>query len=306
MKLIFAGTPEFAAAALDALIAAGHEIALVLTQPDRAAGRGMRIRAGAVKRHALVQGLRVLQPESLGFADVQRALREADAEAMVVAGYGLILPAAVLTIPARGCLNIHASLLPRWRGAAPIQRALLAGDRETGITIMQMNAGLDTGPIVLQKRMAISDDDTAQTLHDKLALLGARAIEQALDEPTLQPQAQDATLASYAEKIAKAEAQIDWTRSAQVIGRQIRAFDPAPGATTTLSGTTLKIWRARSSAQHAGMPGEVIAADSGGIVAAAGEGALVITELQLAGARRLPAAAFLAGHALPPGSRLGT
>ena len=303
MKLIFAGTPEFAAVALEALLDAGHEIALVLTQPDRPAGRHLHLHASAVKQCALAHGLQVLQPASLKPAQTQLQLGAIGADAMVVAAYGLILPPAVLGIPARGCLNIHASLLPRWRGAAPVQRALLAGDRETGITIMQMDAGLDTGAILLQEKIAIGDDDTAQILHDKLARLGACCIVQALQQRAL-PRAQSAALATYAPKITKSEAQIDWTRPAQSLWREIRAFNPMPGAATTLAGATLKIWHAHP-VQGAGEPGEVLAADTSGIMVATGEGALALTELQLAGGKRLTAAAFLAGRALVPGTRLG-
>ncbi len=304
MRLIFAGTPDFAAAALDALIAAGHDIGLVLTQPDRAAGRGLHPRASAVKLHAQAARLRVIQPLSLKGAEIQQALRHVAAEAMVVAAYGLILPADILSIPARGCLNIHASLLPRWRGAAPIQRALLAGDKQTGITIMQMDAGLDTGAILLQSGCAIAADDTAQTLHDRLAQLGAVAVVRALQQTTV-PRLQDPALATYAEKIRKAEAQIDWTQPAQRIDRCIRAFNPAPGASTTLRGMPLKIWRARPLVSGGRPPGSILAAESE-IVIATGEGALAIAELQLAGGRRLAAPAFLAGHTAAPGTVLGT
>jgi len=303
MKLIFAGTPLFAAVALDALLDAGFDLPLVLTQPDRAAGRGMHLRASAVKQRALTCGLRVLQPLSLKPEEIQQAIRTVGADVMVVAAYGLILPASVLAIPARGCLNIHASLLPRWRGAAPIQRALLAGDRETGITIMQMDAGLDTGAILLQEKTAINDNDTAQTLHDRLAQIGARCILHALNHVTL-PRAQDAAHATYAGKITKAEAHIDWTRPTDLISRQIRSFNPVPGAVTTLAGAPLKIWRAQPS-PLSGVPGNVLAAAASGIVVATGDGALSITELQSAGGARLPAAAYLAGHALAPGTLLG-
>ena len=224
---------------------------------------------------------------------------------MVVAAYGLILPTAVLAIPARGCFNIHASLLPRWRGAAPIQRALLAGDRETGITIMQMDAGLDTGAILLQENIVINNDDTARTLHDRLAQLGARCIVRALRENPV-PRAQDEAAATYAEKISKAEAVIDWSRSAGEICRQIRAFNPAPGAMTRLDGAPLKIWRAQPAAQATAAPGTIVSADAMGIVVAAGGGAVNITQLQKAGGKRLAAAAFLAGTGLTPGTRLGT
>jgi len=304
MKLIFAGTPPFAATALEALLAARHDVVLVLTQPDRPAGRGMQPRPGAVKQLALARRLPLAQPANLREPRLQQQLRALGAEAMVVAAYGLILPPAVLAIPRRGSLNIHASLLPRWRGAAPIQRALLAGDAETGITIMQMDEGLDTGPILLQEKIAISDEDTAQTLHDRLAALGARLIVRALAElPS--PRAQKETGATYADKIRKEEALIDWTRPAVEIARRIRALNPAPGAMTTVAGARLKLWRARPAALT-GAPGEVLAADGGGIVVACGNGALAVEELQREGGRRLPAAAFLAGSGLGPGARLGT
>jgi methionyl-tRNA formyltransferase len=304
MKLIFAGTPEFAAVALDALLAAGHVVALTLTQPDRPAGRGLNPRPSAVKELALARKLPLTQPASLKEPVIQEQLRVIGAEAMVVAAYGLILPGAVLAIPARGCLNIHASLLPRWRGAAPIQRAVLAGDRETGITIMQMDAGLDTGAILLQEKVAINDDDTAQTLHDKLAQLGARCIVRALNENPAR-RAQDEAAATYADKISKAEAVIDWARNAGDICRQIRAFNPVPGAVTTVDGTTLKIWRAQPLTHKTGAPGTVLSAGASGMVVAAGGGAVNIIELQKAGSKRLAAAAFLAGAALAPGARLG-
>lgn len=305
MKLIFAGTPEFAAIALDVLLDAGFDIALVLTQPDRVAGRGMQLRPSAVKQRALTHGLRLLQPASLKLAEVEQTLRAVRADAIVVAAYGQILPVALLSIPPRGCLNIHASLLPRWRGAAPIQRALLAGDHETGITIMQMDAGLDTGAILLQEKIMIDDVDTTQTLHHRLARLGARSIVQALNQPP-QPRAQDESLATYAVKITKAEAQIEWTRPTQAIWRQIRAFNPVPGAATTLAGATLKIWHAQPSpAGNTGLPGRVLATAASGIVVGTGDGALSIVELQHAGGKRLTAADFLAGHVLAPGMRLG-
>jgi len=305
MKLIFAGTPEFAAVALEALLAAGHTVALTLTQPDRPAGRGLKPHPSAVKKLAQARGLPLAQPPSLKQPAIQEQLRNVGADAMVVAAYGLILPPPVLAVPARGCLNIHASLLPRWRGAAPIQRALLSGDRETGITIMQMDAGLDTGAILLQEKIAIADDDTAQTLHDKLAPLGARCILRALSENPA-PRAQDDGAATYADKIAKAEAVIDWSHSADDICRQIRAFNPAPGCATTLGGAALKIWCAQPVAHRNAPPGTVAGVGAGGIVVAAGAGAVNVTELQKAGAKRLAARAFLAGAVLAPGTRLGT
>ena len=304
MKLIFAGTPEFAAFALDALIAAGHNIGLVLTQPDRPAGRGLRTRASPVKTLALEQRLPLLQPISLNAVEVQAQLRDINAEAMVVAAYGLILPASVLAVPARGCLNIHASLLPRWRGAAPIQRAILAGDGSSGITIMQMDAGLDTGAILFQQSLAISDEDTGQTLHDKLAVLGANCIVRVLrDQP--RARAQDAAAATYAKKISKSESIIDWQADAEHVCRQIRAFNPVPGATTTLNGMTLKLWRSSPVSTAGAAPGTIMRAHAGGIEIAAGRGAVNVTELQKAGGKRLSAGAFLDGAILSPGMRLG-
>ena len=305
MKLIFAGTPQFAAVALDALLTAGFEVALVLTQPDRPAGRGLRRLPSAVKALALERQLPLAQPVSLKEPETQARLHAAGAEAMVVAAYGLILPAAVLTMPLRGCFNIHASLLPRWRGAAPVQRALLAGDTETGISIMQMDAGLDTGAILLQERIVIEDDDNAQSLHDRLAQLGARCVVRALHEP-MSPRVQDNAAATYAGKISKVEAIIDWSRSARDICRQIRAFNPAPGASTLLDGALLKIWRAEPVLAPPAPWGSMISADASGVVVAAADGGVKITELQKAGGTRLSAGAFVGGAKLMPGTRLGT
>lgn len=304
MKLIFAGTPEFAAAALAALADAGHDIALVLTQPDRPAGRGMALQASPVKRLAEARGLPVFQPPTLKDAEAQARLAAVGADAMVVAAYGLILPQAVLDLPRHGCLNIHASLLPRWRGAAPIQRAILAGDFETGVCIMQMEAGLDTGPVLLAEATPISADDTAATLHDRLAALGARLIVDALARLPLPAVAQPDAGVTYAAKIDKAESAIDWTRPAAEIDRQIRAFDPFPAAQSTLAGTPVKLWRAVPAAGH-GRPGEVLAAGRDGIVVACGDGALCVGELQKAGGKRLSAVQFLAGHAVAPGASFG-
>ncbi|KZE34845.1 methionyl-tRNA formyltransferase [Crenobacter luteus] len=305
MKLIFAGTPDFAARALAALIAAGHEIALVLTQPDRPAGRGMKLTPSPVKALALEHGLRVEQPLSLRTPEAQAMLTEVAADAMIVAAYGLILPQAVLDIPARGCLNIHASLLPRWRGAAPIQRAIEAGDAETGVVIMQMDAGLDTGDMLLTRRVAIDAGDTGGTLHDKLAEAGADAIVAALAElPTLVPVPQPEDGATYAKKLTKAEGAIDWTQDADAIARRIRAFNPVPGAFTTLAGQPLKLWQASAEAGD-GEPGRVLAADAAGVVVAAGQGAVRVTELQAPGGKRLAARDFVAGRALAAGTLLG-
>jgi methionyl-tRNA formyltransferase len=308
MRLIFAGTPAFAAAALDALADAGHDIALVLTQPDRPAGRGMKLTPSAVKQAAQARGLPVFQPTSLKSAEAQDALRAVAAEVMVVAAYGLILPQAVLDIPRRGCLNIHASLLPRWRGAAPIQRAILAGDEVTGITIMQMDAGLDTGAMLLKTAVPIENEDTAGSLHDKLARAGAASIVEALARlDVLTPQAQDDALATYAAKLTKEEARLDWSRPAAELAHAIRAYNPVPGAHTLLDGQMVKVWRATAQApnQPGTRPGEVLAADEHGIVVACGDGALRIAELQLAGGKRMDAAALVSGRALLPGKILG-
>jgi len=303
MRLIFAGTPAFAATALLALHEAGHAIALVLTQPDRPAGRGMKLTPSAVKQTAIELGLPIAQPDSLKLEPTQQLLRETQAEAMIVAAYGLILPQAVLTIPPRGCLNIHASLLPRWRGAAPIQRAILAGDHETGITIMQMDAGLDTGAMLLQKNLAIENDDTAASLHDKLARLGAECVVDALSRlDTLMPEAQDTTQATYAAKLSKAEAALDWMRPADELARCVRAYNPVPGAHAVWEGKVIKIWQASVEASRSGSAGEVLATDEHGIVVACGAQALRLRELQSAGGKRLSAAAFLAGHTLARGS----
>ncbi len=308
MRLIFAGTPPFAAAALEALVAAGHEIVLVLTQPDRPAGRGMKLAASAVKQAALAHGLPVYQPTTLKSPEAQARLADCAADAMVVAAYGLILPQAVLDLPRLGCLNIHASLLPRWRGAAPIQRAILAGDRETGVTIMQMDAGLDTGAMLAKTVVPITEADTAATLHDALATAGAQAIVSALSAyDTLVPQAQAEGEASYAAKLSKEEARLDWQQPADALARAVRAFNPAPGAWTLLDGAPLKILRAEVAPQGEAdaPPGTVLRADAAGLVVACGGGALVLHEIQAAGSKRMTAAAFLAGRALAPGTRLG-
>jgi methionyl-tRNA formyltransferase len=303
MKLVFAGTPEFAAVALNALLDAGHDIELVLTQPDRPAGRGLKAHSSAVKALAQARNLSLLQPLRLG-EDIAVAVAAAKPDAVVVAAYGLIVPPGLLQMAPRGCLNIHASLLPRWRGAAPIQRALLAGDLHTGVTIMQMDAGLDTGPILIQEALTISADETAGTLHDKLAVLGARLIVRAL-ESNSPPQPQDGALATYARKLGKAEAQIDWQRPAAEIERQVRAFDPVPGAETTFEGLVVKIRRSRIEPGATGVPGSVCSAGPGGIVVACGSDRLRVLELQRAGGKRLPAGDFLAGFRLLAGARLG-
>jgi methionyl-tRNA formyltransferase len=301
MRLVFAGTPEFAAVSLAALLRGGHEIALVLTRTDRPAGRGLKPRPSAVKRLAFERGLALLQPESLKDATVVEAVARARPEAMVVAAYGMLLPPRLLAVPPRGCVNVHASLLPRWRGAAPIQRALLAGDRETGVTIMQMDEGLDTGAILLQRAIPIEPHDTAGTLHEKLAALGAELLLEALAARPA-PRAQDGAAATYAPRIEKREAEIDWRQSAHAIALQVRAFNPAPGAQTRLDGAVLKIWSAQPQAGRGGEPGTVTETGPAGIVVACGEDALRITELQRSGGRKLPAQAFLAGHPLARGA----
>ncbi|MBK7465097.1 MAG: methionyl-tRNA formyltransferase [Betaproteobacteria bacterium] len=302
MKLIFAGTPEFAAQALQAIVDAGHEVALVLSQPDRPAGRGMTLQASPVKKLALEKGIEVFQPLSLKDAAAQEKIAAVGAEVMVVAAYGLILPQVVLDMPRFGCLNIHASLLPRWRGAAPIQRALLAGDAASGVCIMQMEAGLDTGPVLLRGAFPIAPDDTSVTLHDRLAALGAQLIVAALGKLPLPAESQPTEGVTYAHKIEKAEALIDWTKRAAELDRHVRAFNPFPGAQAVFAGQTVKLWRA-TPVEASGEIGQILAVDRSTIVVACGEGALAISELQKAGGKRLPVQQFLAGHPLKVGDR---
>ena len=307
MRIAFAGTPAFAERALAALLEASHEIALVLTQPDRPAGRGLHPAASPVKKLATARGLEIIQPETLGDRGALDRLAAARPEVLVVAAYGLLLPPSALAAAPHGALNIHASLLPRWRGAAPIQRALLAGDRETGITIMSMDAGLDTGPILSLHPIAIADDDDAQTLHDKLAALGAEAIVAAIAQVaagSAKYVAQPATGVTYARKIAKREAALDWSRPCAELERAVRAMRPTPGARAWLRGETVKIWRAHCVAQH-GTPGSVLGSAEAGILVACGEGALQVTELQRAGGTRLAAADFLRGFPISRGERFG-
>lgn len=317
MRVVFAGTPEFARAALERLHAAGFALPLVLTQPDRPAGRGMKLQPSPVKQFALAHGIPVAQPRSLRLdgkypedaAAARAALLEARPDVMVVAAYGLILPQWVLDLPRLGCLNIHASLLPRWRGAAPIHRAIEAGDAETGVTIMQMDAGLDTGAMLLAERIAIAPDDTTASLHDKLAALGGRMIVEALELAAcggLRPVPQPAEGVTYAHKIEKAEAAIDWSQSADAIARRIRAFDPFPGASALVHGETVKLWRARAVMEGRGSaaPGTVVALDGHGVGVACGQGRLEITELQRPGGKRLAAADFLRGFPLAAGDLL--
>ncbi len=318
MRVVFAGTPEFARVALQRLLAAGFEVPLVLTQPDRPAGRGMKLQASPVKQLALEQGIAVAQPRSLRldgkYPDeagvVREALIAARPDVMVVAAYGLILPSWVLTLPRLGCLNIHASLLPRWRGAAPIHRAIEAGDASTGVTIMQMDEGLDTGDMLLAESVPITEADTTGSLHDRLAVLGGRLVVEALELAAcggLRATPQPVEGVTYAAKIDKAEAQIDWRQAARDIARRVCAFNPAPGAFTLLDGEVVKVWQARALAQDhaAAVPGQVLAVSGEGIHVATGDGTLVLLELQRAGGKRLPVQAFLQGFALAPGRCFG-
>jgi len=314
LRVVFAGTPEFAAAALAAIHAAGFLVPLVLTQPDRPAGRGMKLTASPVKRLALEHGFAVAQPTSLRRAGKypQEAaqtidlLRATPHDVMVVAAYGLILPQEVLDIPPHGAINIHASLLPRWRGAAPIHRAIEAGDSETGITLMQMDAGLDTGAMIREARTPIHSDDTTATLHDRLARMGAELIVAALRDlerdgalpSTPQPEEGE----TYAEKIAKHEAALDWRRPAEELARQIRAFDPFPGAFGMLDNAAIKIWAAQA-VDGAGEPGVIADVSAEGIVVTCGSGALRLTQLQKPGGKRLPVREFLAGASVASGQR---
>jgi len=306
MKLVFAGTPEFAVPALAALVEAGHEIALVLTQPDRPAGRGMQLKASPVKQLALRHGLPVFQPETLKTADSQERLAKIGADAMIVAAYGLILPQPVLDMPRHGCLNIHASLLPRWRGAAPIQRAMLAGDAETGVTIMQVVLALDAGPMLRRTSVPITENDTAQTLHDRLAVLGAELVVETLRELEhkggLTGEPQQEALVTYAAKLAKSEAPLDWSRSAAELARQVRAFNPFPVAQAMFAGEPWRIWFARAAPFAGGSPGEIVGFENS-IMVACSTGTLCIEELQRPGGRRLTAREFLAGVSLKAGQR---
>jgi len=316
LRVAFAGTPEFAAVALKAIVEAGHVVPLVLTQPDRPAGRGMKLTPSPVKQLALALGAPVAQPRSLRLdgkfpdeaAAGRAALEAARPDVLVVAAYGLILPQWVLDLPRLGCLNIHGSLLPRWRGAAPIHRAIEAGDTQTGITIMQMDAGLDTGDMLLIEREPVLRDDTTARLHDRLAALGARMIVRALSDAAagaLVPVRQPEQGVTYAHKIDKAEAAIDWTLPADAIERRVRAFDPFPGATFQAGGDTVKLWRAQvERCGDAAAPGTVLAADGQQLVVACGDGALALLDVQRPGGKRGPVAQWLQAHPLQRGDLL--
>ena len=319
LRVIFAGTPEFAAEALAQILAAGHTVPLVLTQPDRPAGRGMKLQASAVKQLAVQHNIPVAQPLSLRLdgkypddaAAAQAAIAEAitthKADVMVVAAYGLILPQWTLDAPRLGCLNIHASLLPRWRGAAPIHRAIEAGDAQTGVVIMQMDAGLDTGDMLLTDVLDIAADDTTASLHDRLADMGGALIVRALADVQagkLQPRKQPEAGITYAHKIEKAEAAVNWTDSAQTIDRRVRAFNPFPAASAQLGSDVIKLWRATvDNTAHNKPAGTVLSANEHGVRVACGEGVLCVTELQRAGGKRLNVADFLRGFPLTAGQR---
>jgi methionyl-tRNA formyltransferase len=306
MRIVFAGTPEFAVPTLKALVADGQDVAAVLTQPDRPAGRGRRLAAGPVKDCARALGLDVLQPVSLKDPSVLAALRRLRPRLIVVAAYGLLLRREVLRLPEYGCINVHASLLPRWRGAAPIQRAIEAGDTETGITIMQMDEGLDTGPMLARRTTPITSRDTAATLHDRLAALGAELLIDTLkrmERGDVDPVPQDESLATYAPKITPDDARLDWTRPAPQLERRVRAMNPWPVARAAHRGRTIRVWQATVIRGVSGVPGEVIETGPGGVDVACGEGALRLGVLQREGGKRLSAAQFLNGYPLASGER---
>jgi methionyl-tRNA formyltransferase len=309
LRVGFAGTPPFAATALTAILSAGLHVVAVLTRPDRPQGRGLKLIPSAVKSLALERGVALFQPATLNDEGARAELAGAALDVLVVAAYGLILPQPVLERPRHGCINVHASLLPRWRGAAPIQRALLEGDAQTGISIMQMDAGLDTGALISARAVAIGPRDSAATLSDRLAAVGAEAIVETLirlqRDGCVDALPQHEGGASYARKISRDDAAIDWRSPALAIDRQVRALNPVPGAATLLNAKPIKIWASEPAAGRFGAPGTVVRADSGGLVIACGEGALAVRELQRAGGRRLSVADFLTGNPIQTGSRVG-
>jgi methionyl-tRNA formyltransferase len=302
LKIVYAGTPDFAVPALQSLINSGHKVVAVYTQPDRPAGRGRKVQFGPVKQVAVDAGIPVEQPLSLKDEDAQQILNAYDADVMIVAAYGLILPQAVLDMPRYGCLNIHGSLLPRWRGAAPIHRAIETGDTETGVTIMQMALGLDTGDMLLKRTCPITAEDTSQTIHDRLASDGAEALLEVLDlieKDGLEPVVQDDALTTYAEKLNKAEAEIDWSQSAKDIDLKIRAFNPWPVAFTLLNGKPLRIYMSKVVEENSDQkPGTVISESSEGIVIATGDGVLSFSRLQLPGKKAMDVKDFINGQSL--------
>ncbi|MGD9172029.1 MAG: methionyl-tRNA formyltransferase [Candidatus Thiodiazotropha sp.] len=302
LNIVFAGTPEFAATALQALLTTRHRLVAVYTQPDRPAGRGRKVQISPVKELALEKGLEVRQPDSLKDESVQQAMADLNVDLMVVVAYGLLLPQAVLDIPRLGCINIHASLLPRWRGAAPIQRALLAGDKESGVTIMQMEAGLDSGPVLYTLKTPIRDDDTGGSLHDRLAELGAQALLSSLSglvDGRLQAEVQDEQLANYASKLEKQEGLIDWSRPAEEIDRKVRAFNPWPVAQCRYDDKVMRIWQTQPLKEGCeAIPGEVLRCGKAGIDVATGDGVLRIIQLQMPGKRAMSAADFLNAHSM--------
>lgn len=296
MRIVFAGTPEFSVPVLQAILDSNHAVVGVYTQPDRPAGRGRKLVAGPVKQLARRQGITVYQPVSFKDAATRQVLAGLHPDLMVVVAYGLLLPQSVLDIPRLGCVNLHASLLPRWRGAAPIQRAILAGDRETGVCLMKMEAGLDSGPVLAEVRTPIASDETGGSLHDRLSRLSAELLAQHLDDleaGRLQPRIQDVSLVTYAQKLEKREAAVDWSVDAAEIERQVRAFNPWPVAQAQYQGQSLRIWRAQAVDGRAAAPGTVVAAGKDGIDVACGQGCLRLLEIQLPGGKRLDAAAFL-------------
>jgi methionyl-tRNA formyltransferase len=302
LKIVFAGTPDFAARHLQALLNSPHEVVGVYSQPDRPAGRGKKLQASAVKKIAMSHSIPVFQPESLKAPDTQQQLTELGADVMVVVAYGLILPQVVLDTPRYGCLNVHGSLLPKWRGAAPIQRAIWAGDQETGVTIMQMDKGLDTGPMLMKKALSIEPNDTSASLYEKLADIGPGALLETLEAlSVIKPEKQDDSLASYAHKLSKQEAQMDWQLSAKQLARNVRAFNPWPGAYFELHGSALKVWKAQvidvPIDKQGAIPGQILKADKEGIVVATTEQAIVLETIQLPGKKPLPIIDILNGHA---------
>lgn len=310
MRIVFAGTPEFAARSLEALIAAGYPVVAVLTQPDRPVGRGFKVMPGIVKRAAFASHLPVYQPERLGAPDMMTLLHSFEADVLVVCAYGMLLPPAFLSIPRWGAINIHASLLPRWRGAAPIQRAIQAGDAQTGISIMQMDAGLDTGDVLLERACPIFPQDTTRILHDRLADLGARTIIEALEKLEkggLKPTPQPADGITYAHKVGKAEAVLDWTKEAAMLAREVRAFNPAPVSRTLFREELIKVWDAEAepAGSDASVPGTVLSVDATGVSVACEQGTLVLKMLQRAGGKPMTAGEFVKGYPLAPGDRLG-